>query len=108
MDAIGLRQGAQALEALVARHPNVERVICGHLHRAIQVRFGGTLALTVPSPAHQVRLDLSANAPSAWILEPPGFGLHALSEGGQLISHTVASGHFAGPYPFHDEGRLID
>jgi 3',5'-cyclic AMP phosphodiesterase CpdA len=108
MDAIGLLQGAPELEALVARHPNVERVICGHLHRSIQVRFGGTLALTVPSPAHQVCLDLAANAPSAWTLEPPGFGLHALSDSGQLISHTVASGQFAGPYPFHDAGRLID
>jgi 3',5'-cyclic-AMP phosphodiesterase len=108
MDAIGLLQGAAELEALVARHPNVERVICGHLHRSIQVRFGGTLAMTVPSPAHQVCLDLAPDAPSAWTLEPPGFALHVLSDSGQLISHTVASGHFAGPYPFHDGGQLID
>src|SRR3989344_2288508 len=29
MDDIGLREGADALEAIVARHPQVERVICG-------------------------------------------------------------------------------
>ena len=62
MDKIGLLEGAQALEAIVARHPNVERVICGHLHRSIQVRFGGTIASTVPAPAHQVSLDLSPQA----------------------------------------------
>ena len=108
MDDIGLREGADALEAIVARHPQVERVICGHLHRAIQVRFGGTIAATVPSPAHQVRLDLALNAASAWMLEPPGFALHALPAGGRLVSHTVASGQYAGPYPFHDGGQLID
>lgn len=108
MDAIGLRHGARELEAIVARFPNVERVICGHLHRAIQVRFGGTLAATVPSPAHQVALDLATDAASAWMLEPPGFGLHALPPAGRLVSHTVASGHHEGPYPFHEDGRLID
>ena|ERR1035437_3274960 len=108
MDAIGLLEGASELEALVAHHPNVERVICGHLHRAIQVRFGGTLAATVPSPAHQVCLDLAPDAASAWTLEPPGFGLHALPQGGRLISHNVASGQFAGPFPFHEGDQLID
>ncbi|MEO5796849.1 MAG: phosphodiesterase [Rhodoferax sp.] len=108
MDQIGLLQGAAELEALVAQHPNVERIICGHLHRSIQVRFGGSIAMTVPSPAHQVCLDLAPDAASAWTLEPPGFALHALSDSGQLVSHLVTSGRFAGPYPFHDGGQLID
>ena len=108
MDDIGLLQGAAELEALVAQHANVERIICGHLHRSIQVRFGGTIAMTVPSPAHQVCLDLAPNALSAWTLEPPGFALHALGARGQLVSHTVASGLFPGPYPFHGDGQLID
>lgn len=109
MDEMGLLSGAAELEALLARHPNVERVICGHLHRAIQVRFGATLAATVPSPAHQVCLDLSPQAESAWVLEPPGFGIHALPPGGRLVSHTAYSGSFDGPYPFFEaDGALID
>ena len=108
MDAIGLLDGADELEALVALYPNVERIICGHLHRSIQVRFGGTIAATVPSPAHQVCLDLAPNGESLWALEPPGFGLHALPTGGRLVSHTVASGEYDGPYRFHDAGHLID
>src|SRR3989344_5746968 len=108
MDDIGLREGADAHDATGSLHPQVERVICGHLHRAIQVRFGGTIAAAVPSPAHQVRLDLAPDAASAWMLEPPGFALHALPAGGRLVSHTVASGQYAGPYPFHDGGQLID
>ncbi|GGH48449.1 3',5'-cyclic adenosine monophosphate phosphodiesterase CpdA [Comamonas phosphati] len=109
MDRIGLLQGAQELEALVRRHPNVERVICGHLHRSIQVSFGGTVAMTSPAPAHQVCLDLSPDAFAGWTLEPAAFMLHALPEQGRLISHTVASGDFDGPHPFWDaHGRLID
>jgi 3',5'-cyclic-AMP phosphodiesterase len=108
MDDIGLLEGAQELEALIAQYPNVERVICGHLHRAIQVRFGGTMAATVPSPAHQVCLDLAPNAESMWTLEPPGFALHALPATGRLVSHTVASGQYDGPFPFYDGDQLID
>lgn len=107
MDEVGLREGAAQLEAIVARHPNVERIICGHLHRAIDVRFGGTLAATAPSPAHQVCLDLQPEAPSAWTLEPPGFRVHTW-DGQRLVTHLAASGRFDGPHPFHDGGALID
>lgn len=108
MDEIGLRQGAEALEALIARHPNVERVICGHLHRSIETRFGGSIASTAPAPAHQVWLDLAPDAASAWVLEPPGFRVHAWSPQGRLVSHLAAIGEFDGPYPFHDGAALID
>lgn len=108
MDAIGLREGASELEALVAQYPNVQRVLCGHLHRAIEVRFGGSIACTSPSPAHQVCLDLDAQAASAWTLEPPGFRLLALPPDQRLVSHLVPCGRFDGPHPFHDSAGLID
>ncbi len=109
MDDIGLLSGAQELEALLRQYPNVERVICGHLHRPIQVAFASTVAVTVPSPAHQVCLDLSKQAGSAWNLEPPGFGIHALPASGRMVSHTAYCGVFKGPYPFHEaSGQLMD
>lgn len=107
MDEIGLLEGADEMEEIIARHPNVERIICGHLHRAIDVRFGGTIASTSPAPGHQVCLDLQPLAPSAWTLEPPGFRVHAW-DGERLVTHLAASGRFEGPYPFHDNGALID
>jgi 3',5'-cyclic AMP phosphodiesterase CpdA len=109
MDKIGLLAGAAELEAIVARHKNVERVICGHLHRAIDVRFGGTIACTAPGPAHQVCLDLDPDAVSAWTLEPPAFRLFAWNPGEKrLVTHLAASGAFEGPYPFFENGVLID
>jgi 3',5'-cyclic AMP phosphodiesterase CpdA len=108
MDDIGLLQGAAELEAIVARYPNVERVICGHLHRAIDVRFAGTIACTTPAPGHQVALDLAPGAESRWMLEPPAFRVLAQDRRGRVVTHIAASGDFAGPYPFHEGGQLID
>jgi len=100
MDRIGLSQGAAEFEALLQRHAHVERVVCGHLHRTIYTQLGGRVVSTAPSPAHQVCLDLAEDAASAWILEPPGFHLHAWTAPGQLVTHAVASGTFDGPHSF--------
>ena len=109
MDKIGLLSGIDRLRSILARHPNVERVICGHLHRSIDVRFGGTIASTCPSPAHQVTLDLAPDAASTFMMEPPGFRIHAWTAATGVVTHLAASGHFQGPYPFHEEeGGLID
>lgn len=108
MDEIGLLAGADAMECLVASHPQVKRVICGHLHRPIQALWANTIALTAPSTAHQVRLDLAADAPSAFVMEPPGFLIHAWDDTGQIVTHQVTIGEFGGPYPFYEDGTLID
>jgi len=109
MDEIGLQAGELALRDIISRHDNVERIICGHLHRAIDVRFGGTIASTAPGPAHQVTLDLAIDAQSSWMLEPPGFRVHAWDQvNHRLVTHLAASGRFDGPYPFHENGALID
>lgn len=110
MDDIGLDRvnGAEGLKAIVARHPQVERILCGHLHRPVQVRWAGTLASTTLSPAHQVVLDLSADAPSHFVMEPPGYQLHRWHSETGLVSHTAFIGKFDGPYPFYDGAGLID
>ena len=109
MDAIRLdAKAAQALEALIAQHPNVERVICGHVHRPMFVRFGGTIASAVPAPAHQVTLDLAPDAPSTFTLEPPAFALHRYDPHGGIVTHHGYVDTFDGPYPFYEpSGELI-
>ena len=108
MDRIGLLEGADALAEILKGHPTVEGVICGHLHRPLDSPVGGAVASTAPSPAHQVCLDLKPDAKSAWILEPPGFHLHARNGPGRMVTHVAAVGRFDGPHPFHDGGTLID
>lgn len=108
MDKIGLA-GAAAFADLVKRHPQVERVLAGHLHRSIQTRWAGTLASTAPSSAHQVSLELAPDAAASFALEPPGYQLHLYTPGIGIVSHTVTIGSFPGPYPFRDAGgSLID
>jgi Icc protein len=110
MDEMALDAEASAkLEALISRHPNVERVVCGHVHRPVHRRFGGTIASIAPSTAHQVVLDLRPDAPSAFVLEPGAFALHYWNAGVGLVSHHAYVEQFDGSYPFFDDdGALVD
>jgi 3',5'-cyclic-AMP phosphodiesterase len=92
--------GGKRLEALVLRYPAVERVVCGHIHRMAQRRFGGTIALTAPSTATAIALRLDEGAsPASWI-EPPGMLLHHWREGTGMVSHFMPIGQFRGPLEF--------
>ncbi len=80
-------------EAVIRRHPQVERIIAGHYHRTFEARFGGTLVSTCPSTAQQLVLDLDPAAELRLTYEPPGFLLHAWI-GGRLITHHAVIGDF--------------
>jgi Icc protein len=100
MDAIGLREGSDALAAVIQQHPQVCRVLCGHLHRSVQAHWAGTVVQTAPSTAHQVWLDFSPGGANGFGMEPPGFLVHAWAPGLPLITHQMLSERFEGPYPF--------
>src|SRR2546422_160764 len=96
-----------AFADVVRRHPQVERVVCGHLHRPIQARVGGTLASTAPSTAHQVALDLEDDHPLAFVMEPPACQLHVWRPDTGLVSHTSYIGDFDGPYLPSDGSKVV-
>jgi 3',5'-cyclic AMP phosphodiesterase CpdA len=99
MDAILLRDGA-AMEAVVRRHPQVGRVVCGHVHRAITTGFGGTLAMIVPGVAHQVVLDLADTSTALFVMEPPAYLVHTWTPETGFVSHLNYVERFPGPYDF--------
>ena len=102
-------ESTERLAAIVSRYSNVERVICGHVHRPIFTRFAGTIACAVPAPAHQVALDLRENAPSAFRLEPPAFALHQYAPETGIVTHHAYVDEGEGPFPFYEpDGTLID
>ena len=84
----------RGLADVVARHPQVERVVCGHLHRTISCRFAGTVATTVPSVAHAVAFDVRVGDPPRWTLETPAITLYLWRPDLGLVSHQVAIGPF--------------
>lgn len=99
---------AAALDRVVARHPQVERLLCGHLHRPMQRRFGASLSCVCPGTSHQIVLDLQDAAPAHFNLEPAGYLLHRWDAQQGLISHNGVFGDYPGPYPFYDAHGLID
>lgn len=99
MDRIAL-QNPGPFAALLARHPQVERILCGHHHRPITARVGHALASVAPSVAHQVELDLRPDAPAAFVLEPPAYQLHLWAADTGVVSHTAYVEAYPGPFPF--------
>jgi 3',5'-cyclic AMP phosphodiesterase CpdA len=87
-DEIGLPAGDRAaLGELLARSPQVRRVIAGHVHRAATGVLGGCAVVTCPSTYLQARLEIGA---TELVLEPapPAFALHAGLDDGQVVSHV--------------------
>jgi len=94
MDRMGLDDAAAAAQArVVARHPHVERIVCGHVHRTAHARFGGTTVSICPSSAHQLQLDLRPGADIRFTYEPSSYQLH-LWNGTQLVTHTCVVDEF--------------
>jgi len=92
MDAMALQQGLDGFEALIAAHPQVQRVVCGHLHRMTLGQVAHAASLSAPSTAHQVTLDLAPDAPLTITLEPAGWLIHAWGPGLPLVSHLALAG----------------
>jgi 3',5'-cyclic-AMP phosphodiesterase len=102
MDEMGL-DGSDAFAAVIHRHPQVERIACGHLHRSIARRFAGTIACTSPATAHQVALDLGAEGHLAMVMEPPACLLHLwLGPEQGLVTHVSVIGHRHPPFTVFD------
>lgn len=97
MDRIGCRDGDR-LGEVIRRNPQVQRVLCGHLHRSIQVSWSGTVGCVAPGTAHQLALDLQQDRTEQFCLEPPGFLLHLWQPGTGTATHTCLTGDFPGPY----------
>lgn len=92
MDAMGLAPEARTgLAEVIGRHPQVERVLSGHLHRLIIRRFAGSLAMTCPSTAHALQLDL-ADGPPSWNNEPPALLVHHWNPEEGLVTHLEVIG----------------
>ncbi len=87
----------QRLAAVVRRHPQVIRMITGHLHRAIVTGWHGTTLAVCPSSAPQVAIDFRSIDPEdpdgrdMIVAETPGFAVHWWT-GQDLITHFGSGG----------------
>jgi 3',5'-cyclic-AMP phosphodiesterase len=110
MDRQNLLNAAE-LAAVIRRHPRVQLIAAGHVHRATLTMFAGVPATICPAPNHAVDLDLAELREPSFKVEPPAFHLHAWFPGegfGSVVTHQVPIGDFDGPHPFfRADGRLL-
>ena len=86
LDEIGLpAEQRAALAGLLARFPEVRRVVAGHVHRTAFTELGGCGVVTAPSTNLQARLEIGGRA-FDFRPEPPGFLLH-VELGLELVTH---------------------
>jgi Icc-related predicted phosphoesterase len=104
-------EGRRELGNLIEKYPNIDRLLCGHIHRAIVRRFGGTIAAVCPGIGMQLVLDFRAESPSAFIMEPPAIMLHFLAnpwdDDSSLLTYISVIEErpmqYGGSHPFFDE-----
>ena len=105
-DSINLHS-MDALGAVLRRHPQVERILCGHHHRSITGRLGSAIVCVAPSVAHQGAFELEDDL-GRFVLEPPAYCVHVRQEDGRVASHVVFVDAFSGPFPYIPDGASPD
>ena len=100
IDAAGL-YGSKRLGEVVARHSQVERIICGHAHRTVHTRWSGTVVSIAPSSAYlQLALALGED-------EGYAFGLVQESWSVPLFQWDAACGLIGHSSPIDPEAKII-
>jgi 3',5'-cyclic AMP phosphodiesterase CpdA len=97
-DAINLRD-RERLGAVLARHPQVERILCGHHHRSMTGRLGRVIVSVAPSVAHHGAFELDDDR-GRFTFEPPGYHAHLRLPDGGIASHMLFVERFPGPFPY--------
>jgi 3',5'-cyclic AMP phosphodiesterase CpdA len=76
---------AEALAAIVTRHPQVAGLICGHVHWPVEREWAGTEARIMPS----VAVDLRKGIDEATAMGRPAYMLHRAGLKSGLVSELV-------------------
>ena len=90
----------QVLAEILGARPNIEAILCGHVHRAMIRRWAGTVVMACPSTTTEIALQFEAQAKPQSFQGPPACMLHLWENGFGLVSHISYIGKYPGPYPF--------
>ena len=77
-------EAGDELACVIAKHPQVARLFCGHIHRAFVASFGGTQAGSVPS----IAADLRKGDYPPHLSERPIYQIHRFQPDGYFSSET--------------------
>jgi 3',5'-cyclic-AMP phosphodiesterase len=100
-DNIGL-QNSDAFGEVVARHPQIQRIVAGHAHWAMLGQFYGTIAMTCPSSTSSLIPDFRRPHQLAIVAQAPAYLLHVWSQNAGLVTYTSLIGRDPAPQLIHD------
>lgn len=90
LDTIGLAHPERFAE-VIARHPQVGRIVCGHHHRAVIGQVAHVPVFVAPSTAWAFGLQLKPNQPPAKREpQPRGWALHVWTAAGGIATHFMS------------------
>jgi Icc protein len=88
-DTIGLLE-PENFRRVIARHPQVKRIVCGHHHRLTTSVIAHAPAISAPSTAWTYGSAFQdGDTPATITTEPPAFLLHVWTERGGFATHMV-------------------
>lgn len=88
-DTIGLL-GADLFKQVIARHPQVKRIVCGHHHRVTQGLVAHAPAISAPSTAWAYGSAFrEGDTPATITNEPPAFLLHIWTASSGFATHLM-------------------
>ena len=90
--------GGDAMAEIIKRHPQVKKVLAGHIHRYTERLWAGTAAATAPAIAFQVTLTFDQGASTCWHGEPAPILFHLWHDEEEVITHSLAVGEHEGPF----------
>jgi 3',5'-cyclic-AMP phosphodiesterase len=86
-DEVGLApDDRRALGEVVGRHPQVRRIVAGHMHVTAGAALDGRSVFVAPSTYVQAELEFGAEE-IRLSADPPGFALHVFVRG-ELVSYA--------------------
>ncbi len=94
--------GLNLLAEVVTRHPQIIRILAGHIHLSSLTQWHGIVVSTAPSPGMRLYLDLTLSR-SAYILDEPAYHLHYWHPQQGLVTHTVRVSAEESLHPFSPE-----
>ncbi len=93
-------QGADLLAKVVARHAQIERILCGHVHLPVQALWQGRLVCAAPSLGMRLSWSPNARASSQYFASSPAYLWHMQNADGGFVSHEFTLDDPAGPFDF--------
>ncbi len=93
IDGINLAEASQRrLADLMAEHPNVAAILCGHAHTPAAATFAGRPVLVAPGVTSRLALPWEVDGELAWkntidYGQPPAVAFHVLDDHGRITTH---------------------